>query len=85
MLIALACIIYGFIARAKGMRMYGLAVIVICTIKLVTVDITAADSLARVMSFIIGGIVCFVISGIYSAMEKKISNDEIRIENNSQK
>ena len=85
MLVALACIIYGFIARAKGMRMYGLAVIVICTIKLVTVDITAADSLARVMSFIIGGIVCFVISGIYSAMEKKISNDEIRIENNSQK
>lgn len=85
MLIALACIVYGFIARAKGMRMYGLAVVVICTVKLVTVDIIAADSLARVMAFIIGGIVCFVISGIYSAMEKKIANAKISIENGNKK
>lgn len=73
MLTALLCITAGFIAKAKGLRVYGLIVTMICIIKLVTFDISGADSLARVLAFIIGGIICFIISGIYNKMEKRFT------------
>ncbi len=76
MIAALVCIIVGFAAKAKGIRIYGLVVIMLCIIKLVTIDISGADSLARVMSFIVGGIICFIISGIYNRMEKHFKAQE---------
>ncbi len=75
MITALICIIIGFASKAKGLRVYGLIVVMICIIKLVTADISGADSLARVVAFVVGGIVCFIISGIYNALEKKLKDD----------
>lgn len=70
MITALICIVLGFVMRAKGLRFYGLIVVILCVLKLVTIDIRAANSMARVTAFIVGGIVCFVISGIYSRIER---------------
>lgn len=70
MLTALVCVIIGFKLQAKGIRLYGLVVIMISVIKMVTVDINSANSMARVGAFIIGGIICFAISGFYNRFEK---------------
>lgn len=70
MLTALVCVIIGFAAKAKGLRLYGLFVIMLSVLKLVTVDISSSDSMARVGAFIAGGVVCFIISGIYNRVEK---------------
>ena len=72
MITALICIIVGFVAKAKGLRIYGLVVVMLCIIKLVTIDISGADSVARVLAFIVGGIICFIISGIYNTFEKRL-------------
>ncbi len=77
MITALICIVAGFAANAKGLRVYGLIVVMLCVIKLVTFDIGEADSLSRVAAFVVGGIVCFVISGIYNKVESKFNSEEI--------
>ncbi len=80
MFTALVCIAAGFITNGKGLRMYGLVVVMICVLKLVTFDINAANSSARVLAFIVGGIICFAVSGIYNRVEKKYAvkqTDEI--------
>ena len=76
MITALICIAAGFAANTKGLRVYGLIVVMLCVIKLVTVDIGTADSLSRVAAFVVGGIVCFIISGIYNKVESKLINNE---------
>ena len=76
MITALICIAAGFSANTKGLRVYGLIVVMLCVIKLVTVDIGTADSLSRVAAFVVGGIVCFIISGIYNKVESKLINNE---------
>ena len=71
MVVALVCIVAGFISKSKGMRMYGLILIMLCVIKLVTIDISSENSMSRVLAFVVGGIVCFIISGIYNVFERK--------------
>ncbi|MBQ1517900.1 MAG: DUF2339 domain-containing protein [Clostridia bacterium] len=72
MVIALMNIIFGFKLRSKGLRIYGLVLSMLCVLKLVIFDIGSENSLARVGAFVVGGIVCFIISGIYNAVEKKL-------------
>ena len=76
MITALVCITVGFTSKTKGLRVYGLIVVMLCVIKLVTVDISAtnANSMSRVVAFVVGGIVCFIISGIYNKVESKINS-----------
>ena len=76
MITALICIVVGFAIKSKGLRIYGLIVIMLCVIKLVTFDISGADSISRVVAFIVGGIVCFVISGIYNMFENRLIREE---------
>ena len=77
---ALICIALGFRMRAKGLRFYGLVLVMICVLKLVTIDVMSANSIARVAAFIFGGVICFAISGIYNRFERlygeKISSTE---------
>lgn len=76
MITALICIAVGFAAKTKGLRVYGLIVVMLCVLKLVTIDISGADSMSRVVAFIVGGIVCFIISGIYNKVESKLIKSE---------
>ncbi|MBQ2605131.1 MAG: DUF2339 domain-containing protein [Clostridia bacterium] len=73
MVIALMSIVIGFKFRSKSLRIYGLILSMLCVLKLGIFDIGSENSLARVGAFVIGGIICFIISGIYNAVEKRLS------------
>ena len=72
MLVALACILFGFKFDVKSTRIYGLIVILASVLKIVILDMWGQDSIIRVVSLIIGGIICFAISAVYNHLEKKI-------------
>ena len=72
MVSALASILGGFAVRIKPLRLYGLVLIILCVIKLVTFDVSNAETLMRVIAFITGGIICFGISGLYTYAIKRL-------------
>lgn len=76
MLTALLCIILGFIGKAKMLRYYGLALTMMCILKLVTYDVTNLNTLLRVLAFIGGGVICFIISAIYNYTSKRLAANE---------
>lgn len=76
MLTSLACVIAGFIRRAGGLRLYGLLLTMVCVLKLVTWDVAGLETLLRILSLIGGGIICFVISAIYSYSVKRFRTAE---------
>jgi uncharacterized membrane protein len=70
MVAALLVIALGFWSRARSLRLTGLVVLVICVLKLAVLDIGDVNSLMRVISFIIGGVICFAISALYNFLVK---------------
>ncbi len=74
--LAIAFIVMGFLMDIKSLRIYGLVVSMICTLKLVMVDITYENTAGHALSFFISGVLCFVISAVYSMAEKKLQNKE---------
>ncbi|NTV89337.1 MAG: DUF2339 domain-containing protein [Clostridiales bacterium] len=74
MLTALVSIIAGFAGRAKYLRLYGLVLTLVCVLKLVTYDVMNLNTPLRVVAFIGGGIICFLISAIYNYTSGKIDN-----------
>lgn len=70
-IIAIVCIVVGFLLSHKYFRIYGLALSLICVLKLVLIDISYDNSIERVISFIIGGFLCFGIVFIYNKMFPK--------------
>lgn len=73
---ALLCIAGGFFSRLKPLRLYGLILILICVLKLVTLDIGNAETIMRVVTFIAGGLMCFGISAFYSYTAKWFDSKE---------
>jgi uncharacterized membrane protein len=71
MFIALVIVILGFWSRCRVLRLYGLVLVLLSVIKLVTYDIRDLDSLMRVVSFIGGGLICFGISALYNFTVKR--------------
>ncbi|MBN2220992.1 MAG: DUF2339 domain-containing protein, partial [Vallitaleaceae bacterium] len=66
MLSALLSIFIGIWRKAKVLRLYGLATTLLCVLKMVTLDVDGLQTMLRVGVFIIGGIICFLISALYS-------------------
>lgn len=66
MLCAFACVGAGFGLRLRGLRLYGLIVVLGCVLKIALLDGTDVEPVARAISFIVGGLVCFGISALYS-------------------
>lgn len=75
MLCALACVAAGFALRLKPLRLYGLVVTVLCVLKLGVIDVASALPLARVVAFIVGGVICFAISALYNYAAKRFDGD----------
>ena len=73
MLTALTCIIAGFVRHTGGLRLYGLVLTMVCVLKLVTWDVAGLETLLRILSMVGGGVICFVISAIYSYSVKRLS------------
>ena len=65
-------IIGGFMMKKKGMRLFGLIIILMSIIKMILIDISETRSLIRVIAFIFGGIICFGISYVYNRLEKNL-------------
>lgn len=64
-LLAVGCIVLGFVVKMKGIRIYGLVVSMIMVFKLALVDFEKSSLLAYALSFFIAGISCLIISMLY--------------------
>ena len=73
---ALVCIVIGVRSGIGGLRLYGLVLTLLCVAKLVLLDISGLDSLARVGAFIIGGIICFAISALYNFAVRRLQTED---------
>ena len=69
-LLAIAFIVAGFRFRLKGMRLYGLVLTMLCVGKLLFFDIVFDNAFYRPVSFLVAGILLFLISYIYFRLEK---------------
>lgn len=85
MIIAMIFIFFGFYAKCKYVRIYGLCFLMINILKIVTIDMLGQDSTIRVISLILGGIICFVISAIYNKFSEKLDVNSADLENNNKK
>lgn len=74
-LIAIACIILGFKTKHKSFRLYGLVISLISVAKLILFDIQYDSILLRPLGILVAGALCYVISFIYSKLEKNIKNE----------
>ncbi|MBO4596864.1 MAG: DUF2339 domain-containing protein [Bacteroidaceae bacterium] len=71
--LAIAFIVAGFRFRFKGMRLYGLVLTMLCVGKLLFFDIVFDNAFYRPVSFLVAGILLFLISYIYFRLEKGTS------------
>lgn len=74
--LAIASIGVGFMLKQKPLRLYGLVLSMISVVKLVMIDIYYDNTLGRALSFFVSGLLCFVISMIYSSIDKKMNNSQ---------
>lgn len=72
---AIVCIVIGFIAKYKSLRIYGLVLSLISTFKLVMFDISYDNTLGHAVSFFVSGILCFVICLMYNVIDNKINKE----------
>ena len=73
---ALAIITAGFKYSYKYLRVYGLIVSVVSVAKLILIDITYNNTLMQAFSFLICGVLCFIISYMYYIIEKKTTQEQ---------
>lgn len=71
LIVAIVCIIVGFLIQNKSIRLYGLILSITSVIKLILIDINYDNTLMRAVSFLICGILCFGISLIYNTIDKR--------------
>lgn len=74
LVVALVSISLGFKNKMKGLRLYGLAVTLLMVFKVITTDMGGQNSINRVISLIVGGIICFIISVVYNKIDKSIED-----------
>ena len=71
MVLASACIAFGFWKELKALRIYGLALVMSSVAKMVILDVWNQDSMVRVLSLIGGALICFGISAVYTKIEQR--------------
>jgi len=70
MVVALIIVGLGLWSRVKPLRLYGLVVVIVAVLKLVTLDLGSVNSITRVVAFLGGAAVCFGISALYNYTAK---------------
>lgn len=73
---AIFFIVLGHIVGKKLYRVYGLVLSNFCLIKLLLLDISYKEDIQRALGFFICGVLCFVISFIYTRVEKIAAKKE---------
>jgi len=80
-LLALVLVVVGFMRLLKGLRLYGLILSMLCVLKLIFFDITFDNVLYRPISFLVAGLLLFVLSFVYFRLEKTmVSNGNPPVE-----
>lgn len=74
LLISIFCIVIGFKIKEKAYRVYGLGLSLFSVLKLSLVDISYTNSIVHSLSFIICGLLCFVIVWVYNKMSKSLDS-----------
>jgi len=59
-------IVLGFRQKARAVRLFGLVLVIVMVLKFAFWDISAQSSLTRVVSLLIGGLICFALSVLYA-------------------
>lgn len=78
LMFATVCIVFGFAAgrplgkELKGIRIYGLAVVMLCIVKLLLLDIHFDNLLFRAAGLFASGVLCFGISMLYHLVDKRL-------------
>jgi len=76
MALAFISIFVGFIFRVKALRLYGLVLTILMTVKAIAYDLSGSDGITRVISLLIGGIICFGIVVIYTRLESSLKQSD---------
>jgi hypothetical protein len=63
---AFALLALGFLAIERSFRLYGLALLLVCLLKVVVIDLKGVETLYRILSFIVLGIILLVASFAYT-------------------
>ena len=77
---AILTIVIGFWKKYSSLRVFGLALSMISTFKLIMVDIYYSNTFGHALSFFGSGLLCFVISMIYNQVDKKMKEEEEMLE-----
>ena len=62
----IVCVLIGFIARGKALRIYGLGLIMVMVLRFAIADMAGQNSLVRIVSLLLAGLVCFGLSLAYA-------------------
>jgi hypothetical protein len=76
--LAAAAIGAGFYKKDKGIRIYGLVLMIFVALKLVIYDFYASQAGIRVLVFLVVGLLILGISFLYIYLEKKLNEEEKR-------
>jgi hypothetical protein len=67
-----ALLLTGFIARERALRLAGLFVLFVCILKLFLYDLRELEALARILSFVVLGLVLLGVSWTYTRYKEQI-------------
>lgn len=70
-------ILIGFRIKRKGVRLYGLTVLMLSVLKMILVDTTGNNPIVKVIAMIVGGIICLGISYLYNKLERRLSSEDV--------
>lgn len=73
--VAVLAILVGVKLRVKSLRLYGLIITLLMAIKVLLIDLSNANSVTRILALLIGGIICFGISVVYTQLETKLKEE----------
>lgn len=71
--LAVLFVIFGFRFSHKMLRLYGLALSIVCVLKLALFDIDYTTTIMKPIGFFVAGVLCYSISWIYSRLKKNKS------------
>ena len=75
LLAAIGLLALGFRADRKEIRSYALFLTLLCVVKMITADLAGASLIPRAAALAAGGVLCLMVSVLYSRAEKKEKAD----------
>lgn len=74
MVIAILSVIIGFVSKQKAVRVYGLILSILVSLKIMFYDFYSTPIMERMLLFFVVGVIILAISCIYIILEKKMAN-----------